>query len=163
MSIADSFAAELQQEAAATRKTLERIPNDRLDWKPHEKSMSFIELGSHVASLLEWGQVTLDQQEFVFSGEYKPWRGSSSEELVERFDNNVQDVVQRLGGYPDSEMMKTWSLKSGEDVIFSLPRLAVFRSFVLNHMVHHRAQLSVYLRLNDIAVPAMYGPSADES
>ncbi len=163
MSISDAFAAELQQEAIATRKVLERIPDDRLSWKPHEKSWSFIELASHVASLLEWSQMTLDAEEFALSDDYKPWRGSSSQDLVQRFDSNVAKTVDRLQGYPDSEMMKMWSLKRGQEVLFSLPRVAVMRSFVFNHLVHHRAQLSVYLRLNDIPVPPMYGPTADES
>jgi uncharacterized damage-inducible protein DinB len=168
MSISDSFVAELKHEAATTRKLLERVPDDRLTWKPHDKSWSFIQLASHVVSLLEWVQPTLDLEEMVLPDEYKPWTAASSQELVRRFDANIAKAVERLTGFPDSEMMKPWKLKGpgaegAEQVYFTLPRVAVIRSFVINHLIHHRGQLSIYLRLNDIPMPAIYGPSADES
>ena len=163
MTIAESYASELQQEAVATRKVLERVPDDRLSWKPHAKSMSFIELASHVATILEWGQVTIENDQFVMDEDYKPWRAGSSRELVERFEQGLAAAMEALQGRSDDEWAKPWSLKKGDAVLFTMPKSAIMRAFVLNHLVHHRGQLSVYLRLNDIPVPAIYGPSADES
>jgi uncharacterized damage-inducible protein DinB len=162
MAISDSLISELKHEVIATRKVLERVPDDRLSWKPHQKSFSFIQLASHVATIPEWVEATLNHEEMVLPENYKPWIGTSSAELVERFDKAASAAIEHLSGYPDEEMMKLWILRGEEEVYFTLPRVAVLRSFVMNHLVHHRGQLSIYLRLNDIPVPAIYGPSADE-
>lgn len=161
--IASAFIAELEHEAATTRKCLERIPADKFDWKPHEKSMTFGALASHIAEMFSWTPATLDHPELDFAKmDYKPFEPRSSEELVEFLDKNVAEAVTTLRNAPDERFMETWTLKNGEQTYFTLPKVAVMRSFVMNHIVHHRGQLSVYLRLNDIAVPSIYGPSADE-
>ncbi len=163
MAISDSLIAELKHEVIATRKVLERVPDDRLEWRPHAKSWDFIHLASHVATILEWVEPTLDLEEMILPENYKPWLGTSSAELVAKFDESVAKAIKHLSGYQDSELMKPWSLRDAQQVYFTLPRVAVLRSFVMNHLVHHRGQLTIYLRLNDIPMPAIYGPSADES
>jgi uncharacterized damage-inducible protein DinB len=161
--IASAFIAELEHEAATARKCLERIPAEKFDWKPHEKSMTFGALASHIAEMFSWTPATLEHPELDFAKmDYKPFEPQTTEELVEFFDKNVGEAVSTLRNSPDERFMETWSLKNGEQTYFTLPKVAVMRSFVMNHIVHHRGQLSVYLRMNDIPVPSIYGPSADE-
>ena len=155
--------AELDQEAGKTRKVLERISEDRFDFKPHERSMSMGQLASHIVEMSGWCGVTLDEDEFDIPADYKPWQASTSEELLARFDSDLAAIKTAMAGYPDAKLMQQWSLKAGGHVLFTLPRVAVIRSMILNHIIHHRGQLSVYLRLNEIPVPAIYGPSADEA
>lgn len=162
MKLGEAMAMELQQEAKATRKALERLKDERLDWKPHQKSWTTRQLASHVVNLLGWTIPTVQQSEMVIEEDYRPWEAGSVKDLVDRFDANVAEAVKELAACPDEKMMEDWSLKSKDAVYFSMPRAAVLRTFVLNHLVHHRGQLSVYLRLQDIPVPAIYGPSADE-
>jgi len=161
--IAETMLGELEHEAATTRRLLERIPEDKLDWKPHTKSMSLRELASHTATLVEWAKPILGQDELEMSGDYQPWLGTSRAEILDAFDQKVALAKTLLPGYPDEKMLVTWTLKAGDKVYVSMPRLAVMRGFVLSHLVHHRGQLSVYLRLNDVPVPSIYGPSADEA
>ncbi len=161
--IASALIAEMEVEAATTRNCLERVPTDKFAWKPHEKSMAFAQLASHVAEMFSWTAVTLQQDELDFSKwDYKPYEPQSTEELVEFLDKNVAEAIDILRNTPDEVFMEYWTMRNGETVYFTLPKVAVMRSFVMNHIVHHRGQLSVYLRLNDIAVPSIYGPSADE-
>ncbi len=161
--IASAFIAEIQQEAAVARKCLERIPAEKFDWKPHEKSMAFGKLASHVAEMFGWTGATLQQPELDFAKmDYKPLDPASNEDLVEFFDKTVAEAIDVLRNTPDEVFLEPWSLRNGETVYFTLPKVAVMRSMVMNHIIHHRGQLSVYLRLNDIPVPALYGPSADE-
>lgn len=161
--ISSAFIAEMEQEAAVARKCLERIPADKFGWKPHEKSMGFGQLASHVAEMFGWTPATLQQAELDFAKwDYKPFEPQSTEELVEFLDKNVAEAIDTLRNTPDSVYMENWTMRNGEQIYFTLPKAAVMRSFVMNHIVHHRGQLSVYLRLNEIAVPAIYGPSADE-
>ena len=163
MAIADALLPEYDHEMAVTRKLLERVPEGKFDWKPHPKSMSFIALASHVATIPSWGAPTLNLPELDLGGVPPNTAPASRAELLEQFDKNVAETRAALVGKTDAEMMVVWSLKNNGQKLFTLPRAAVWRGFVMNHHIHHRAQLSVYLRLNDVAVPAMYGPSADEA
>lgn len=155
--------AEIEQEAAGARKCLERIPPEKFDWKPHEKSMTFGRLASHVAEMFGWTPPTLQSPELDFAKmDYKPFDPATTDDLIEFFDKNVAEAIDALRNTPDEVFFENWTMRNGEQVYFTMPKAVVMRSFVLNHIVHHRGQLSVYLRLNDIPVPALYGPSADE-
>ena len=158
---------EFDQEAANTRKTLERVPDDKLDWRPHDKSLTMGELASHIANLLTWTEVTLNQDSIDIAppeGAPPPQSPATSQnELLEKFDKNIADARNVIANTNDEQFIKPWSLLSGGETVFTMPRSAVLRSFVMNHLIHHRAQLCVYLRLNNIPVPAIYGQSADES
>ena len=161
--IAMALIAEMEHEAAVTRTCLERIPADKFDWNPHEKSMAFGRLASHVAEMFGWTPSTMDHAELDFSKmDYKPFEPSTTEELVEFLDKNVAEAIATLKSCADDRFMENWTMRNAETVYFTMPKVAVMRSFIMNHIVHHRGQLSVYLRLNDIAVPSIYGPSADE-
>lgn len=160
---AHAFIGELQHEAIATRKCLERVPEDKFDYKPHEKSFTFIRLAAHIAEMIDWITVTCNSTELDFaSGDYKALEPKTTAELVEYFDKNMETAIETLKKTSDEEMMQNWSLKNGETVYFTMPKVQVIRSFSMNHIINHRGQLSVYLRLNDIPVPSLYGPSADE-
>jgi len=163
MAITDALLPEFDHEMGVTRKLLERVPEDKFEWKPHPKSMSLVELATHVATIPSWGAPTLNQPELDLGGLAPNTAPASRTELLARFDKNVADTRAALVGKTDAEMMTVWSLKHNGQKIFTMPRASVWRGFVLNHHVHHRGQLSVYLRLNDVPVPAMYGPSADEA
>lgn len=161
--IGSALVAELKQEAATTRKCLERIPADKFDWKPHEKSYTTKQLAVHVAEMFGWTPPTLLQPELDFSKmDYKPAEPKDAAELVELLDKNVADAIDALEKTSDEAYAEDWTLRNGEQIYFTMPRAAVMRGMVLNHIVHHRGQLTVYLRLNDIPVPSIYGPSADE-
>ena len=161
--IADAFIAEMEHEAKVARTCLERIPADKFSWKPHEKSMAFGHLASHIAEMFGWTPSTLGSDELDFSKmDYKPFVPETSEQLLEFFDKNVREAMETLQNAPDELFMENWTMRNGETVYFTMPKVGVMRSFILNHIVHHRGQLSVYLRLNDIPVPSIYGPSADE-
>jgi uncharacterized damage-inducible protein DinB len=146
-----------------TRKLLERLPDDRFDWKPHAKSMSLGGLATHLANLASWGDITLNQSEIDIGSTPQATPATSRTELLALFDRHVSATRAALVSKSDAELMAPWSLKRHGETIFTMPKAAVWRSFVVNHVIHHRGQLSVYLRLNDIAVPSIYGPSADES
>ncbi len=157
---------EFEQEAATTRRCLERVPAGKHDWKPHPKSMAMGRLASHVAEMPMWATMTLQHDELDMAppGEKKQeaLNLESAAELVEHFDRFLVGAREAFGKAQDSDLARPWTLKSGGQALFTMPKGAVLRSFVFSHMVHHRAQLGVYLRLNDVPVPAMYGPSADE-
>ncbi len=158
-----AFLAELEQEAKVAREVLSRVPADKFDWKPHDKSMSFGKLASHVAEMIGWTGPTLDHPELDFAKmDYKPFEPTTNEELLEFFDKNLAEAAEVLKNMTDERFIESWSLRNGETIYFTMPKIVAMRSFVMNHIVHHRGQLSVYLRLNDIPVPSMYGPSADE-
>ena len=164
MSIAESFLPEFDQEIASTRKLLERIPDDKLDWKPHEKSMSMKELGTHISEVPKWAPAFLQATEFNMAAEAPPRTlPETSAGIIELFDTHAREARDLVVKTSDADFMVEWSLKSGDKTLFSAPRVGVFRSFVMNHMIHHRGQLTVYLRLNDVPLPAIYGPSADET
>jgi uncharacterized damage-inducible protein DinB len=161
--IASALIAEMELEATVARKCLERVPAEKFDWKPHEKSMAFGKLAVHVAEMFSWTPTTLQNTELDFSKiDYKPYEPTSTADLVEYLDKNVAEAIDALRNAPDEVFMENWTMRNGETVYFTMPKLAVMRTFVMNHIIHHRGQLSVYLRLNDIAVPSIYGPSADE-
>lgn len=166
MALNQALLPEFDHEMANTRKTLERVPEDKFDWKPHEKSFSMVRLATHLATLPSWAAITIQQDSIDVApiGEPPPKNepASSVEDLLAKFDNNVASARAALAGATDEELLKTWTLFAGGKTIFALPRIAALRSFVMNHNVHHRAQLGVYLRLNDVPVPSIYGPSADE-
>ncbi|MEZ5066349.1 MAG: DinB family protein [bacterium] len=167
MSIAQSMLPEFDQEMATTRRVLERVPEGRMDWRPHEKSFPLGSLATHVANLLSWTGITLDGDGFDVNPKdgpnAQPPLCRTTEELVARFDENVAAARAAIAGASDQKMFENWSLRNGGEVAFTLPKVAVLRSFVMNHLIHHRAQLSVYLRLCDVPLPSIYGPTADES
>ena len=161
--ISTALIAEMEQEAKTTRTCLERIPADKFAWKPHEKSMAFGQLASHIAEMFSWTGATLQHPELDFSKmDYKPFEPRSTEDLLEFFDKNVAEAIDVLRNTGDEVFVENWTLCNGDAVYFTMPKIVTMRSFVLSHIIHHRGQLSVYLRLNDIAVPQIYGPSADE-
>jgi uncharacterized damage-inducible protein DinB len=166
MALSEILLPEFDQEMAKTRRTLERVPEDKFDWKPHEKSMTLGRLATHLATLPSWTVETIkkDELDLAPAGAPPPRADpiASREELLSTFDRHVASGREAIAGASDEIFARPWSLLAGGQKIFTLPRAAVLRNFVLNHNVHHRAQLGVYLRLNDIPVPSIYGPSADE-
>jgi uncharacterized damage-inducible protein DinB len=166
MKLSDLFLSEFDHEMESVRKTLERIPEDKLSWKPHEKSMPLNRLAGHLAELSGWGSATINQDfiDFMPPGQppMQPTIATSRKQVLEVFDKNREESRRALAGASDEHLMKNWSLMRGGQTLFTMPRVSVLRTFVLNHIIHHRAQLGVYLRLNDLPVPSVYGPSADE-
>lgn len=163
MTIGQMLAAELKQEAGSIRKMLERLPAEKMSWKPHEKSMSLERLAGHVVEMMLWTNVTINADELDFEKmEYNPKTYTEASELVADFDKNLADTLEILNNAPNENMGNNWSLRKGEQIYFTMPKAVVMRSMVMNHIIHHRGQLSVYMRLLDIPVPSIYGPSADE-
>jgi uncharacterized damage-inducible protein DinB len=162
MSISATFLPEFDMEMANTRRTLARIPTDKFSWQPHAKSFTMGKLATHLATLPTWTGVTINTSELDLSLPFDQPKPTTTEEVLAIFDQNVAEARAILAGASDDVFFQTWTLKNGETVILSMPKVAVLRGFVLNHLVHHRGQMTVYLRLNDIPVPALYGPSADE-
>jgi uncharacterized damage-inducible protein DinB len=167
MPISDALLPEFDREMAITRKTLARVPDDKLGWKPHPKSYTMAELATHIADMVSWTVETIAKDSFDVqppgAPPFKPEIAASNKELLEKFDKGVAGARGAIAGASDEHLMKPWSLLQGGQTLFSMPRTVCLRSFVMNHTIHHRAQLGVYLRLNDIPVPATYGPSADEA
>ncbi len=167
MAIRDAMLPEFDHEMATTRRLLERTPEDRPDWRPHAKSTPLGQLASHVAEIPGWVTFTLERTELDMNpgNEPKTLRPifTTRAELLDQFDRGVADARTGLATAMDDALAVNWTLKSGGHEIFTMPRSVVLRSFVLNHLIHHRAQLGVYLRMNDVPVPGSYGPSADES
>jgi uncharacterized damage-inducible protein DinB len=165
MGIAASILPEFDHEMANTRKTLERVPDEKFDWRPHEKSFAMGALASHLANLPGWTNVTADLDEFDMAPGGVPMKTPechSRQEVLEVFDKNVGAARAAIESASDERLMGPWTLLADGQRVLSMPRIGVLRSFVMNHTIHHRAQLGVYLRLNDIPVPSIYGPSADE-
>ena len=164
--IVEALVREFDEEMAKTRKSLERVPTDRLDWRPHEKSMTMGRLATHLAEIPAWTVETLEHESLDIAppGEppHEPRFLATRSELLSLFDKNVATGRTLIAATNEEQLAAPWSLLAGGKVLFTQPRLAILRAWVLNHTVHHRAQLGVYLRLNDIPVPAIYGPSADE-
>jgi len=167
MSLSQSLLPEFDHEMANTRKVLERIPEDKLNWKVHEKSNTIGWVGMHMAGILGWVDLTLDRDSLdiapVGAEPYRTPVPNSRQEILDQFDKNLATARAAIASASDEQFMKPWSLLMTGEVLFTMPRAAVLRSFVLNHMIHHRGHLCVYLRLNDVPVPALYGPSADET
>lgn len=161
--LATAFLAEMDNEAKVARECLARVPADKFDWKPHEKSMTMGRLAVHVAEMFGWTKETLTQDVLDFAtADFTPFEPSTTEQLLAFFDDHVAKAKAILAATPDDTFFTEWTMRNGEQVYFTMPKVAVMRSFVMNHIIHHRGQLSVYLRLNDIPVPSIYGPSADE-
>ena len=165
MAIAESILPEFDHETATTRTLLERVPAGMAEWKPHVKSMSLGQLAMHIASLPQWASITLERTEFDTNPPDGPRITTppfqSASQLLQSYDAGVTAARALLARTTDAELMVPWTLKSGGKKMFNMPRVAVFRSFILNHAVHHRGQLSVYLRLLDVPIPNIYGPTAD--
>jgi uncharacterized damage-inducible protein DinB len=160
--IKEGLLAEFDHEIGTTRKLLARLPDDKLSWKPHDKSMSLGALATHLGMLPAWGGTILNEpsHDLAAAPVNVEARGSRAE-ILEHFDEAARQTRRWLDK-TDGELTAPWALKRGGQDMFSMPRASAFRTFVLYHMVHHRGQLSVYLRLNDVPVPSIYGPSADE-
>jgi uncharacterized damage-inducible protein DinB len=167
MTLADMLLPEFDQEMKTTRKYLERFPADKADYKPHEKSMTMARLASHVAEMPTWATVTFTADEMdlnpIGGAPHKTPDYRTSAELLASFDKNVAEARAAIAGAADGDHAKGWSLKSAGKTYFTMPKGVVLRTFVLSHIIHHRAQLGVYYRLNNVPVPATYGPTADES
>lgn len=160
------FLPEFDQEMGTTRRVLERVPADKLDWKPHSKSMSLGQLASHVAQLPDWLSNIFGADEFDFrppgGPAFKMADCKTAEELLDLFDRSVATASKAIGSAREESLDTPWTLKAGDFTIFTSPRWIAFRGFGMNHIIHHRAQLAVYLRLLDVPVPSIYGPTADE-
>ena len=162
MALKDTLLAEFDHEMGTTRRLLERIPDAKFDWKPHEKSRTLGGLATHLSNLPNWGTTILNDASYdLAAGPPNLPQAASRAEVVSQFD--AASVRTRAAlDKTDAELQSQWKLKRGDQELFSLPRAVAFRTFILYHLVHHRGQLSVYLRLNDVPVPAIYGPTADE-
>ncbi len=164
MSLSQPLWMELQQESATTRKLLERLPGSALSWKPHEKSMSMGHLAFHIVVLLRWLNSILLQDDFdVASPDFRMPEPDSVAGILELFDKSLDTAIETLKMQPDEKLLAPWRLRNGEQVIFEMPRTSAIRLSVLNHLIHHRGQLSVYLRLQNVPLPPIYGPTADEA
>lgn len=162
MSIAELLLPEFDQEMANTRKMLECVPDGKFDYKPHEKSMILGRLAGHTAEMASWVTMTLTTERLDLTPDMKPSDPKTREALLGLFDKAAQEARASLAAATDEDMAKMWTLTYAGQTIFSIPRSAVIRGMVMNHVIHHRAQLGVYLRMMDVAIPGMYGPSADE-
>lgn len=163
MSIGKNLLAEVLQESANTRKLLEVVPFDKADFKPHERSMSLKSLATHVAEITGWWKECLLQDVLDFSvGDYKPKEINNTNDLLAMHDDLVAKATAILNEVADEEFTKPWTMRNGEQIYFTMPKAAVTRSWCLNHLYHHRGQLTVYLRLLDVKLPGMYGPTADD-
>jgi len=161
MEIKDILLNELRNEVRLTEKFLKRIPKDKLDWRPHKKSMSIQELGSHLAEIPSWITGTMEMDEMNMDG-YEPSKLSSPDEMVKVLKKNAADAEASLQK-PNDAFKKKWKMKMKDETLWEMPKLDVLNTVVLNQIPHHRAQLGVYFRLLDQSVPASYGPSADEN
>lgn len=163
MALADTLLQELEQEAQTTRRLLERVPNDRLDWRPHLKARTLGQLALHVA------MVPGGVAEFVASPspaqapQFQDPSPKSALELVPALDDSIARAKKALGGLDDAAITATWRMVAGDRELLALPRIAMLRSVMLNHWYHHRGQLSTYLRQLDVPLPSIYGPTADEN
>ncbi|GMR21692.1 MAG: DinB family protein [Acidobacteriota bacterium] len=163
MSIAEDMIGEFSHEATGTRKMLERLPDDKFSWKPHEKSMTMGRLATHLAEIPEWAETIVNHESFDMAAADNKPKELGKAEILELFDKNVENFKKVMSGQPDEHLVQNWKLLSGEHVAVEMARVACLRTFILSHAIHHRGQLSVYLRENDVPLPALYGPSADES
>lgn len=167
MSLIETFLTEFDHEASTTRKLLERLPGDRMEFRPHPKSFTMAALATHIVNMVKWGTVTVNEDSFDYAPEgaapYKEEPVASSAEALEQFDAHLAAFREALKASSEAAMFANWSLLAGGKTVMTMPRVAVLRSMILNHIIHHRGQLSVYLRMCDVPVPSIYGPSADES
>jgi len=163
MAIGEWFQKELDREADSTRKLLARVPAKWLNWRPHKKSMTMGVLAGHLAETLEWGMVILTQDRHDLDPDkFKPLKPKSVKQLLAVFDKGLAAFREALGKLSDEQMLAPWTLAVKGKTIFTMPRGAVLRTMIFNHIVHHRGQLTVYLRLKNVPLPAICGPTADE-
>lgn len=166
MTIGQSMLSEFDEEMKNTRKVLERVPDDKWGWKPHEKSGTVGWLAGHVGTVPEWITMTINTEELDYAPvngpSYEPPKITNRRELLAAFDKGSAAARAALANVSDQEIMKGWKLLAGGQEIFTMPRVACIRGMCMNHLIHHRAQLTVYFRLLNVAVPGLYGPSADE-
>jgi uncharacterized damage-inducible protein DinB len=162
MPFSETLLPEFVEEMKNTRKLLECVPDGKFDYQPHPKSMTLGRLATHVAEVPSWTAYTLDVELLDLPPDFKPKFAASRAELLEIFDKGAAEAREKIAAATDEAWGKIWTLKFGGETILSMPRSAVMRSTIMNHLIHHRAQLGVYLRLNEVAIPGMYGPSADE-
>jgi uncharacterized damage-inducible protein DinB len=165
MPIAQMLLPEFDHEMANTRRLLEVVPAADHGWRPHPKSYTLGDLASHIATLPLWARITVERSELDPSSpadaSIQRVHFTTVAELLDQFDRNVREARAALAAASDAAMGENWTLKNGAATVFSMPRVAVMRGFVLNHMIHHRGQLTVYLRLRDVPLPSLYGPTAD--
>ena len=157
------FLPEFDHEFSETRRALELVPEEKFDWKPHDKSFSLHQLAGHLAEVPKWTGVTMNMDVFDLDEGYERVVPETKEAILAHFDEGVAEARKVLEETSGETLMQTWSMKKDGEVMMAMPKVAVLRSFILNHNVHHRAQLGVYLRLLGIPVPGHYGPSADET
>ncbi|HEX8153056.1 MAG TPA: DinB family protein [Thermoanaerobaculia bacterium] len=162
MALTDALLAEFEHEMKTTRRLLERVPAERGDWKPHDKSSSLSQLALHVAHIPFWMTMTLKRTELDAAAPAEKRTLTTTEALLAEFDRKVADACDALTAATAEDLQVPWTLRAGDHVVFTMPRAATVRTFVMNHLIHHRGQLSVYLRLLDVPLPSIYGPSADE-
>ena len=163
MALIDGMLQELEQEAQTTRRVLERVPDDQLAWRPHEKARTLGELALHVAMVPGAVAELVATQSTAQAPQFTDPRPKSAAELIPVLDESIAKAKKVLGGMDDAALMATWRMMKGERELFAVPRVALLRSIMLNHWYHHRGQLTVYLRELDVPVPSIYGPSADEN
>jgi uncharacterized damage-inducible protein DinB len=163
MPFSQSLLPEFDEEMKNTRKILECVPDGKFDYQPHPKSMTLGRLASHVAELPSWAMFTLDREVLEMTPDWKPNIAATKAELLQLFDKSVAEGREKIVAATDEDWQKIWTFKWEGKTIFSMPRSVVMRSTIMNHLIHHRAQLGVFLRLNDVAIPGMYGASADEA
>ena len=163
MKISDALLPEFDHEVSTTRKLLERVPEDKWDWTPHEKSMKLGRLACHVAEIPYFASSAAASDSMDFAkGEYKVIEATNRQQLLDAFDKTAANARAAIAGSSDEELMKSWSLLRDGKAIITMPKASLLRTVMMNHLIHHRGQLSVYLRLTDTLVPSIYGPSADE-
>jgi len=165
MAIKDALLPEFDHEMATTRRVLERVPDAEFDWKPHEKSMTLGRLAAHIANIPYWCSITLETTVFELDSlppdTQRPLARSQAA-LVAEFEGKVRAARTLIAAATDAEMLMPWTLKKGGQEMFTMPRISTVRGFVMNHLIHHRGQLTVYLRLKNVPIPPIYGPTADE-
>jgi uncharacterized damage-inducible protein DinB len=164
VTVQESVLPDIDHEMAATRRLLERVPAADLAWAPHERSYSLGELSMHLARLVSWGRSILDRDFYDLAGvtDDRPDGTPVLADVLATFDRETAALRQSLVGKSDGELLSPWELRRGTEVLMSMPRVTALRRFVLHHLVHHRGQLSVYLRLRNVPLPPIYGPTADE-
>ena len=165
MALKDALLPEYDHEMGTTRRLLERVPGTDLTWKPHEKSYTLGQLAMHLANIPTWITWTLDHAMLdlaAIGDAARPREPQTTADVLNHFDDSVRKNRKRLDEATDATLVGPWTLKQGQHEIFTMPKIAVLRSFVMNHSIHHRGQLSVYLRLRNVPLPSMYGPTADE-
>lgn len=163
MAMSQALLQEFDREMATTRKMLERFPEDKVEWRPHETCMTLGRLAGHVAELVGWASVTINQDKLEMDpSNYKPNIVRSRAEALKQFDETVKNGRAALAGASDETYMKPWTFVAGGQTVFTMPKIAVLRSFVMNHMIHHRGQLAAFYRIAGVPVPSIYGPSKDE-